>query len=256
MDELPLMSERRVALVVDGATDIGRAASLELGRRGYRVVVCDPDRVRANETGQRIVDGGGLAFAATARTDSVEEMRQVVNAAAEQFGPVEILVHASPGGGHFPIWGEFRHLDIDEMRRCIDGMLAPVLIATRLTVGDMIDNRFGRIVFVSTVAAHLGARGGAPYAMAKSALDGLTRSLSKEIAAHGVTVNTVMVGGLGGFGRTQEREQQLREFSHLGRLGTLREAGSTIAFLCSDDASYITGAILVCDGGITSSALI
>src|SRR5262245_38306146 len=81
MDELPLRSERRVALVVDGATDIGRAASLELGRRGYRVVVCDPDGAQANETGQRIVDGGGLAFAATARTDSVDEMRQVVHAA-------------------------------------------------------------------------------------------------------------------------------------------------------------------------------
>jgi NAD(P)-dependent dehydrogenase (short-subunit alcohol dehydrogenase family) len=245
-----------VAWVIGGGPDIGAAISAELARRGVKVIVTDAPAADPEATAESVRRSGGEAIAAAADPRSDGELEDALHAGVDAFGAVDIVVHANTGPGPSPAWGEFRTLEPTAMLRSIEGMLYPVLVATRLVIDGMIDAGYGKIVFVSTVAAHLGARGASMYSMALASLGGLTRSLAKEVGAKGVNVNSIMFGGLGGYQRNPEREAQLRSFSHLDRLGEFSEAARAVAFLCSDDASYLSGSTMMCDGGITLSALV
>jgi NAD(P)-dependent dehydrogenase (short-subunit alcohol dehydrogenase family) len=246
----------RVAWVVGGSADVGAATCIELARRGAKVLVTDADPATTNAAADAVISTGGTALAFPAEPGSNEALAEAFQRGVEALGPVDILVQANTGAGPTPAWGEFRTLDPDAMLRAISGLLHPVLVGTRLVIDEMVAGGYGKVVLVTTVAAHLGARGASAYAMALASLGGLTRSLAKEVGASGVNVNSIMFGGLGGYSRSPDREAQLRSFSHLARLGDYSEAANAIAFLCSDEASYLSGSTMMCDGGITLSALV
>jgi NAD(P)-dependent dehydrogenase (short-subunit alcohol dehydrogenase family) len=113
----------------------------------------------------------------------------------------------------------------------------------------MLQREWGRIVFVSSISATNGQRGGAAYAAAKAGLHALAASIAKEYGARGVRSNGIIVGNAPHPTRTPERQAVLDEWVHLGRVGGYDEFAAAIAFLCSDDASYLSGSMVPVDGG-------
>ena len=119
----------------------------------------------------------------------------------------------------------------------------------------MLEREYGKIVCVSSISAVLGQEAGSAYAAGKLALHGLVSSVSKETARHVININAFVLGNPPHPTRTPERQDYLNELSHFGRVGDLPEFGRAIAFLLSDDASYISGAAIPIDGGLITPRL-
>jgi 3-oxoacyl-[acyl-carrier protein] reductase len=177
------------------------------------------------------------------------EVEGAFKAIESDLGPVEVLV-ANAG-----IVQDALLLRMKEelWQQVIDTDLTGVYRVVRRCVGPMVRAHKGRIVLVSSVVAFLGSPGQVNYAAAKAGLVGIARSLAREVGTRGITVNVVapgivdtdMIGALG-----DERVAQLRSMVPLGRSTTPAEVAGAVAFLASDDAAYITGAILPVDGGM------
>lgn len=244
----------RVAFVTGGSRGIGQATAIALARDGHRVAVCySQDESGAKETVRAIESTGGTALAIQA---SVEDRDAVDAAFAEieaALGPVELLVNNAGITRDGLIvkmsddnWGDV--LDVN-----LTGAFHTIRRATRL----MMRARFGRIVNVSSVGANIGAAGQANYAAAKAGLLGLTRSVARELGSRGITCNVVAPGPIV-TGMTEAMGEEwlagVGALSPLGRPGTAEECAAVIAFLCSDPAGYVTGALVPVDGGLGMGA--
>lgn len=234
----------RVALVTGGSRGIGLATARRLRQDGYRVAVTwrtsEPERI--GEDDEPIL---------AVRCD-VTDQGQVDEAFSEieaSLGPVEVLV-CSAG-----ITDDTLLLRMSDERweRVIDTNLTATFRAARRAAGKMVRARFGRIVLVSSVVAHLGSPGQSNYAASKAGLVGFARSLARELAQRNITVNVVapgvvatdMIAALG-----EDRASALTSMVPLGRAASPEEIAAAIAFLVSDEAAYITGAVLSVDGGL------
>jgi len=166
------------------------------------------------------------------------------------FGPVQVLVNNAgvTRDGLLLRMGDDAWNDV--LRTNLDG----AFYAIRRAAPAMVRGRFGRIVNIGSAAGLTGSAGQVNYAAAKAGLVGLTRSVARELASRNVTANlvapgpiaTAMLGGL-----SDERQDELAKLTPLGRLGTPEEVAAAVAFLCSEAAGYITGAILAVDGGLS-----
>ena len=240
-------STRRTALVTGAGRGIGRAIALELARDGTRVVACGRDREALEETaviaGRMRADMSILAADITAPSFLSELDRAI--------GVCDVVVHNAT---HFPVIGPLEEIPPDEIERVLDvGVRAPLRISAHVLPG-MKTRGFGRIVFVGSVAGTQGAVDQVPYATAKSALHGLVRSLALEGAPSGVTCNLVEPGLVLTerlLGRiSAERRSAFLKATPMGRAGTPDEIAHVVAFLASERASYVTGAIVPVTGGL------
>ena len=145
----------------------------------------------------------------------------------------------------------------DMTRREWDDFLAlnltSAFLLSRAVIPAMVERGAGHIVAVSSISGLHGQRSGAAYSAAKAGLHGLVASLAKELGPHGINVNGVVIGNAPHPSRSDERQRELDTLVHLGRGGAHDEFAAAIAFLCSDDASYLSGAMLETDGGFGRS---
>ncbi|MGH2730275.1 MAG: 3-oxoacyl-[acyl-carrier-protein] reductase [Actinomycetota bacterium] len=245
------MSER-VALVTGGSRGIGRAICRALATRGDAVAVNHRSGVeQAKETLALIESMGGEGMVVEAdvtRSAAVDGMFAEVE---DALGPVTIVVN---NAGIRRDGLAMRMSDAD-WQEVISTNLFGAFACSRRALRTMLRAGFGRIVNVASVAGLQGSPGQANYCAAKAGLIGLTKSLAREVARKNITVNSVAPGLVATELTTSLPEARWAELVHAipaGRAGTPEEIGDLVAFLCSEQAAYITGGVFVADGGMTA----
>jgi NAD(P)-dependent dehydrogenase (short-subunit alcohol dehydrogenase family) len=237
----------RVALVTGAGRGIGRATAARLASDGAAVVVNDVDP--ALLTPEALAPLGPQVSGAAADVCSESEVAALVASVVEAHGRLDILVAnaggARPGSG----WHTVAETPLAEWHDFLALNLTATFLCARAAIPTMVAQGSGRIVAVSSISGAYGQRAGAGYAAGKAGLTGLVASLAKELAPHGVGVNGVVLGNAPHPTRTPERQALLDGWVHLGRVGRYDEFAAAITFLCSDDASYLSGAMVPVDGG-------
>ena len=245
-DRIPNAQPRR-ALVTGASGDIGVAICAALAEAGCFVYAqAHANPLRAQAAIDEIRAHGGAGEVVTFDIADAAATRAAIEAVLES-GPIDILVHNAGIHDDAPLAG----MTAAQWHRVIDVSLHGFFHATQPLLLPMARAKFGRIVAVSSVAAQLGNRGQANYAAAKSALHGAAKSLAREMASRGITVNVVAPGVIAGrLAEAAFDETQIRQLIPAGRAGRPEEVAALIAFLCSDAAGYLNGQVIGVNGGM------
>jgi 3-oxoacyl-[acyl-carrier protein] reductase len=240
----------RVALVTGAAQGIGAAVAETLFRRGAAVAIAD---VRAEAAGARsaaIDPGGTRAVAVEVDVRSRESVGRAFSTAEAALGPVDILVNNAAITAQGSVW----EISPEEWDDVLAVNLRGTLLCSQIAGPAMAERGFGRIVNLASLAGQQGGTvAGAHYAASKAGILVLTKILAKELAGRGVTVNAVVPAAIRGpvmDTMPAERLAALEGSIPVGRFGEAAEVAALVAFLCSGDAGYITGAALDINGGL------
>lgn len=242
--------EGRIAVVTGSSRSIGREIALELARRGAKIVVNYNARAdAANEVVAQIEAFGSEAIAVQANVASLEDATALIKAATDKFGQIDILVN-NAGTTRDTLILTMKEEDWDTV---IDTNLKSAWNCCKAAVRGMIRKRSGRIINITSVSGIAGQAGQTNYSASKAGMIGLTRSLAREVAERNITVNAVAPGFVA-TDLTKDLADSLKEqiisAIPMKRWGTSEEIAKTVAFLASDDATYITGQVLAVDGGL------
>ncbi|HSO96402.1 MAG TPA: SDR family oxidoreductase [Acidimicrobiia bacterium] len=256
MSPSPGRFEGRTALVTGAGAGVGRATALRLAADGAAVIVNDVRADLAGDTVAAIISAGGRARAAPGDVTQPADVEAIVGEAHDTVGPVDMLINNVGGAPAGVPWRELRETSVEDFYAFVALNLGSAFICSRAVIGGMVERGYGKIVCVNSISAVFGQRAGVGYASAKAGLSGFVGSLAKEVAATGVNVNAVLIGNAPHPSRTPEREAVLNQWNHFGRHGRPEEFAGTIAFLVSEDASYLSGSTVVVDGGTLRFALL
>ncbi|MDH3606441.1 MAG: 3-oxoacyl-[acyl-carrier-protein] reductase [Acidimicrobiia bacterium] len=240
----------RVALVTGGSRGIGKAIAQQLAADGHRVAV---NYVHGKDEAAAVVEGiqttGGEAVAIGADVGTESGVAELFAGVEEAFGPVEILVNNA---------GVVRdnlllRMSVEDWDDVIAVNLRSVFLCTKTALRGMLKARWGRVISVTSVSGLGGNPGQANYAASKAGIVGFTKSVAKEVGSRGITVNAVAPGFVD-TDMTDGIDDGTRELARgqisLGRFGTPEEISAAVGYLASQGAAYVTGQVLVVDGGL------
>jgi 3-oxoacyl-[acyl-carrier protein] reductase len=245
----------RIALVTGASQGIGRACALELAKAGATVALAARNEAKLAEVAAEIEAAGGQVggygqpaiFALDVASE--ESIKNGAKAVLERFGKVEILVN-NAGITRDDLMMRMKRADWDDV---LGTNLTGAFLLTQALLRQMMKNRWGRIINITSVVGRTGQEGQVNYAASKAGMIGFTRSLAREVASRGITVNAVAPGYIE-TPMTAVLDEKLRakmiEQIPLGRPGTDAEIAHAVAFLASDNAAYITGHVLDVNGGM------
>jgi len=245
-------SNARVALVTGGASGIGEATCHELGRRGLKVAVLDVNEQAAHRVTEDLRAKGITATGVGADVTDRPAVEQAFAKVRSELGPVSVLVTSA---GLFDK-AAFTEITTEAWTRIIDVNLTGTFHCCQVALPDMLDAKWGRIVMISSSSAQRGSPFAAHYAASKGAVMTLTKSLAREYAAHGITVNTIPPSGIETPMQHQSQaagylgsNEQIASNIPVGYLGTGADIAAAVGFLCSEEARFITGQVLGVNGG-------
>ena len=243
----------RIALVTGASQGIGRACALELAKARATVALAARNEAKLAEVAAEIVAAGGQAAAFALDVASEESIKNGVKAALDRFGKVEILVN-NAGITRDDLMMRMKRSDWDAV---LATNLTSAYLCIQQAIPIMLKQRWGRIINITSVVGRTGQEGQVNYAASKAGLIGFTRSLAREVASRGITVNAVAPGYVE-TPMTAVLDEKLRakmiEQIPLGRPGTDAEIAQSVVFLASDAAGYITGHVLDVNGGMFMGA--
>jgi 3-oxoacyl-[acyl-carrier protein] reductase len=243
---------QRVAVVTGASRGIGAASVLALARHGYAVVATyRSDADGAQDTIGKVRAEGGTGLALTLDVADDASVDHAFKQVEGELGPVAVLVN----NAGFTRDGLAVRYATQMWDATVDTNLKGAFLCSRRALAGMLKGRWGRIVNVASAAALRGNAGQTAYSASKAGLIGLTRSLAREVGSRSITVNAVCPGFVDTAmtaPQGEENRQRYLDMTPTGRVGTPEEIAAVIAFLAGPDASYVNGAIIAVDGGLTA----
>ncbi|NJK57643.1 MAG: 3-oxoacyl-[acyl-carrier-protein] reductase [Pleurocapsa sp. SU_5_0] len=238
----------KVAIVTGASRGIGKAAALALVTQGAKVVVNYARSSDAAEaTVKEITDAGGEAIALQADVSQSAEVDNLIKTTLDQFGRIDVLVN-NAGITKDTL---LLRMKPEQWQAVIDLNLTGVFLCTKAVSKTMLKQRSGRIINIASVAGQMGNPGQANYSAAKAGVIGFTKTVAKELANRGITVNAVAPGFIETDMTNDLKSDDIIKFIPLGRYGKPEEVAGTIRFLAADPAAaYITGQVFNVDGGM------
>lgn len=241
------MSDRRIAVVTGGSRGIGRAIALELAAKGHDIVITyKSNEAAAAETLRLVAAAGGRGEALQFDVGDAAAAEAQVNALLARLERIDVLVN----NAGITADGLFLMMPRPDWDAVIDTSLGGFYNMTKPILRKMLRRKAGSIVSIASVSALVGNRGQANYAAAKAGLIAASRVLAAEVARLGIRVNVVAPGAI----ETEMLKgfplDQVKQLIPMGRIGRPEEVASVVRFLCSDDASYITGQVISVNGGM------
>ncbi len=241
----------RVALVTGASRGIGRACAIKLATLGAAVVVnFNTSAAEAQGVVEEIRSGGGDARAVQGDVSRLAAAQGVVKAAVDAYGRLDILVN-NAGTTRDGLLAAMSEADFDGV---IEQNLKSVFNCSKAVLRQMMTQRYGRIVNVASIAGVVGNPGQTNYSAAKAGIIGFTKAMAKEYGARNIAVNAVAPGYVPTAltsGVPPDIAAGIVRLTALRRMGTAAEIAAVVAFLASDEASYVTGQVVAVDGGLT-----
>ena len=243
-------TDKRVAVVTGASRGIGEAIAMALAAQGRHVVLVARNETKLNEVKAAIESAGGSASVKTCDVSDGASVTAMIESVAEEFGRLDILVNNAG------ITRDTLLLRMSDAQwaEVIQTNLTSAFLACRAAAKPMMRGKWGRIINIGSVAGLVGNAGQANYAASKAGLEGLTKSIAKELAGKNITANVVAPG----FVETDMTEglpeavkEGVKTFTPLKRMGRAEEIAAAVAYFAGEAASYTTGQTLAVDGGMT-----
>jgi NAD(P)-dependent dehydrogenase (short-subunit alcohol dehydrogenase family) len=243
----------KTAVVTGAATGLGRATALAFAAAGARVVVADIAAQAGEETAHAIVSAGGQALFLHTDVSRGEDVERMVVTAVAEFGSLDCAFN---NAGIAPRGAPVAEMSEAEFDRAVAINLKGVWLCLKHECAQMLRQGEGAIVNTSSIMGVVSGPGLSAYSASKFGVVGLTRSVALDYARMGIRVNAVCPGGIGGTAITDAADnradmEQLKLATPMGRLGVPREIADAVIWLCSPEASFVTGQSLAVDGGFT-----
>lgn len=243
----------QICLVTGASRGIGNAIAIELATKGHTVIGTGTSTAGAEKVTNDLRATGAEGRGAVLEVNDSEQVESLIKDITDEFGPISVLVN-NAGVTEDNL---LMRMKPSQWERTLNTNLASVFALTKLCLKGMTKARYGRIINLSSVVGATGNAGQTNYAASKAGLIGFTKSLALEIASRGITVNAVAPGFIDTdmtSALAEDQRTKLLEAIPLARLGRAEDISKAVAFLVSDDASYITGQVLHVNGGMHMSS--
>jgi len=239
----------RVALVTGASQGIGRACALKLAEAGATLVLAARNQEKLEELATAITAKGGQAASFAMDVGDEQQIKAGCKAALEKFGKIDILLN-NAGITRDQLVMRLKRPDWDAV---LNINLTSAYLSIQQVIGSMLRQRWGRIVNMTSIFGQMGQAGQANYAASKAGLIGLTMAIAREVGSRNITCNAVAPGFIETAmtaALSEDFRQNALKNIPLGRLGTSEDVANAVAFLVSEEASYITGHVLKVNGGM------
>jgi NAD(P)-dependent dehydrogenase (short-subunit alcohol dehydrogenase family) len=245
----------KVALVTGGGSGIGRGTALAFAGKGVRVAVVDIVPEGANLTVSMIKEAGGEAVAILCDVAKSAQVKAMVDKTIETFGRLD---YAFNNAGIEGMIAPLSDYDEDAWNHIIAVNLTGVWLCMKYEIPALLKQGGGAIVNTASVAGHIGTPGASGYTATKHGVIGLTKTVALEYATSGIRVNSLCPGAIRtemweiGMKKYPHMEQFFRDAHPVGRIGEVNEVAGAVIWMCSDEASFMTGTSMIIDGGVTA----
>ena len=241
----------KTAFVTGGSRGIGKSIALDLGNKFHVVVGFSVSNDKAEEVSEKIISNGGSSSTVQIDISKSNSVDEAFSSIEKDYNSVDVLIN-NAGITKDNILPRMKE---DEWLEVIQTNLTGSFYTSQRAIKLMMKNKWGRIIFISSVVGISGNQGQANYAASKAGLIGLSKSISKEMGSRNITSNVVAPGyietDMTSFLDDQNRENIIEQLS-IKRIGKPEDISNIVSFLCSDESEYITGQVIPVDGGLTT----